>query len=534
VGALDLRRAIGLRALRRAGWLLVLSACAPDAGRRTGKDPPAAAGAGGVAGEPGAGGASAGNGGRTAAATGGVGASSGANSGGAAGGSKSGGGGTSAGLGGNAATGGSEQAGSASEGGGSGQTTPCDGNCHYVHSDATGANDGSTWTDAFVALPEMLVRGHTYFVAAGTYPGRPFRDAEDGAAVIRIQRATESDHGDAPDWDPDFAAGEAIFGGLGFETGAYEFDGAHATRVVGELPFAAVNLRGDALKFRNVDVDGAFTMVDGMHTAGACWGMRITGGLVEVTGCRIHDAADDGVLFEGGSYVNFAGNEIDSLHGCGEATDCGPCNNGISDGIEIYAQASRLDIVGNYIHDVAGGSAVLVGSSADDFAVVNIVIANNILYTPKTPIIGSISNARAVRLLHNTIWGRHNGSEGGLAIGEAVERLEVFNNVILAVNYDYLGATPDPVEHVGDHNLFGRALGQWPLGPNDVEANDPAFSGIPDGDGAEVADAAPADFTPETNSPARGAGSTDASLELPSDDFFGDSRGSPPTLGAIE
>jgi hypothetical protein len=57
-------------------------------------------------------------------------------------------------------------------------------------------------------------------------------------------------------------------------------------------------------------------------------------------------------------------------------------------------------------------------------AVVDIVIANNILYSPDTPIIESIANARAVRLLHNTIWGRHNGSEGKLATDEAVEANE--------------------------------------------------------------------------------------------------------------
>ena len=46
--------------------------------------------------------------------------------------------------------------------------------------------------------------------------------------------------------------------------------------------------------------------------------------------------------------------------------------------------------------------------------------------------------------------------------------------------------------------------------------------------------AVPADFAPESTSPLRGAGTSDTAYELPTTDFSGAPRGSPPTIGAFE
>jgi hypothetical protein len=408
-----------------------------------------------------------------------------------------------------------------------------------VRSGATGENDGSSWTDAFTELPDELERGHTYFVASGSYPAYTFDDATAGMAVTRVQRATVENHGVGDGWDPSFASGEATFGELAFESDDYAFDGAHATRVVGEFEGTVVSIEGDRVSFRNVDVDGAFAMTGDRHSEGACTGMQISGTSVTVSGNRIHDAADDGVVVGGSDDFVFEGNEIDSLRGCGTDGDCGPCDNGHSDGLEIYA-VTNSRFVGNFAHDIESTSTFFFGNWADTLGdgpadyCENILIANNILYNPETGFVMYIEDARGVRLLHNTIWGGHQGAYGGLAIGVDVTGLELFNNIILSVNYSHLGSTFDPAEHTGDHNVFGKSLGQWTDAPNDVVANDPEFSGIPDGDGAEVDGARPADFTPSTSSPAQGAGASDASLSLPAVDFFGTPRGSPPTAGAIE
>jgi len=190
-------------------------------------------------------------------------------------------------------------------------------------------------------------------------------------------------------------------------------------------------------------------------------------------------------------------------------------------------------------------SAVRIGLASDSRPLDHVLLANNILYAPEASFITTIENAELVTLLHNTLWGRHDGMLGGLAIGAIVTDVDLFNNVILSVSYEALGGTVDAAEHRGDYNLFGRSLGQWVDGAHDVIANDPLFAAIPAGDGAIVTGAAALDFTPQAASPARSAGSPEPpelptavvlppSLDPPLTDFFGNARGSPPTIGAIE
>jgi hypothetical protein len=73
------------------------------------------------------------------------------------------------------------------------------------------------------------------------------------------------------------------------------------------------------------------------------------------------------------------------------------------------------------------------------------------------------------------------------------------------------GATFDPEEHRGDHNLFGVDLDQWQSRAGDVIAGNPGFTGIPGIDGAAV-----------------------DGLTLPTTDFFGAARDAEPDIGAVE
>jgi hypothetical protein len=257
-----------------------------------------------------------------------------------------------------------------------------------------------------------------------------------------------------------------------------------------------------------------------------------------VQGSRIHDIADDGVVVGGSTNLRFESSEIDSLFGCGTDGGCGPCDNGHSDGFEIYAvHASRF--VGNFAHDIQSTSAFFFGNWADELGdgpadyCEDILLANNVLYNPDTGFVAYLEDARGVTLVGNTIWGLHQGRYGGLAVGVNVTGLEVYDNVILSINHEHLGSTFDAAEHHGDHNLFGISLGQWTDGPHDRVALDPGFAGIPDADGAKVAAPIPADFTPKATSPLKAGGSS-AAPELPAADFFGTARGDPPTIGAIE
>jgi hypothetical protein len=267
--------------------------------------------------------------------------------------------------------------------------------------------------------------------------------------------------------------------------------------------------------------------------------MNVSGDDVVVANSRIHDIADDGVVVGGNTNFTFEGNEIDSLYGCGTDGGCGMCDNGHSDGLEIYA-VTNSRFVGNYAHDIASTATFFFGNWADELGdgpddyCENILIANNVLYNPETGFVIYLEDVRGVELYHNTIWGQHQGAYGGLAVGVNVMGLVMVNNAILSVNYAHLGSTFDAAEHRGDYNLFGKSLGQWEDAANDIVANDPGFVGIGDGDAAKVDGAVAADFAPESTSPLRGAGTSDAAHPLPMTDFSGAPRGSPPTLGAFE
>lgn len=71
--------------------------------------------------------------------------------------------------------------------------------------------DGSTWSNALDDFPASLVRGDTYYIADGNYPGYTFKDAVDGTKVITVKKATASDHGTDIGWQSIYGDGQAVF-----------------------------------------------------------------------------------------------------------------------------------------------------------------------------------------------------------------------------------------------------------------------------------------------------------------------------------
>jgi hypothetical protein len=440
-------------------------------------------------------------------------------------------------------TGSTTSTGSQGEGGSGGGGSPsidCSNGCSYVRSDAAPGGDGTDWTSALSELPNDLVRGHTYVIGAGTYPAYNFDDGPEGDVVIRIVRATGADHGTDTGWEASFGDGEATFGPLEFTEALYELDGREATRVVGDFQSTVVSIDADSITFRGVDVDGAFAMSNGEHSNGACTGMSVSGDDVVVESSRIHDAADDGLVVSGSSNFTFSGSRIHALHGCGTDGGCGPCYNGHSDGVELYDVTSS-SFVGNMIWDVASTSTFFFGNWADTLGngpseyCEDILIANNILYGPETGFVAYITDVAGIRLYNNVIWGRRQGTYGGLSIGADITGLDMVNNVILSINLAHTGGTFDPNEHHGLYNVFGASTGQWEEDATDQIIEDPGFSAIPGANGATVDDPDAQAFAPNATSPLRDAG-TAASAEhpIPATDFFGTARDATPNIGAIE
>jgi len=96
---------------------------------------------------------------------------------------------------------------------------------YYVREGATGANNGSNWTNAYTSLPSTLIRGATYYIADGSYGNYTFDDAVSGSTYIYIKKATASAHGTDTGWLSSYGDGQAVFGSLVFKTGYYVVDG---------------------------------------------------------------------------------------------------------------------------------------------------------------------------------------------------------------------------------------------------------------------------------------------------------------------
>jgi hypothetical protein len=89
-------------------------------------------------------------------------------------------------------------------------TPECRAANHFVRAGAAGSGSGVDWTNAFTDLPNSLVRGDIYYVAAGTYKPHFFNDADSGTSIIEIRAATVADHGTSTGWSDSFA-GQATF-----------------------------------------------------------------------------------------------------------------------------------------------------------------------------------------------------------------------------------------------------------------------------------------------------------------------------------
>lgn len=94
----------------------------------------------------------------------------------------------------------------------------------YIRQGAAGNRSGMDWANAMPILPATLVRGNTYYIADGSYPGFTFNTPQNGAWIY-IKKATIADHGTSAGWQNAYGDGKAVFGPLKFTTGNYEING---------------------------------------------------------------------------------------------------------------------------------------------------------------------------------------------------------------------------------------------------------------------------------------------------------------------
>jgi hypothetical protein len=121
--------------------------------------------------------------------------------------------------------------------------TLCMASNHYVCHGATGAGTGADWNNAYTGFgagpgqinPGSMVRGDTYYVAAGTVSSLNstlgFSVPDSGTSVITIQAATDANPGTATGWTSGGTGachqGQATFGPIQTTTDYWTFNGVY-------------------------------------------------------------------------------------------------------------------------------------------------------------------------------------------------------------------------------------------------------------------------------------------------------------------
>ncbi len=96
---------------------------------------------------------------------------------------------------------------------------------YYVRAGATGANNGSDWTNAYASMPSSMKRGAVYYIASGSYGSYNFAAPASGTSLITVRKATAADHGTDAGWNSGYGDGQATFASWTISTGYWWIDG---------------------------------------------------------------------------------------------------------------------------------------------------------------------------------------------------------------------------------------------------------------------------------------------------------------------
>ena len=210
---------------------------------------------------------------------------------------------------------------------------------------------------------------------------------------------------------------------------------------------ATVRVGASRIVLRHVEIDGGLRKNNGVQTGGGCNGSNVSGDYVVFDRCEIHNVADDGIGIYSSDHVKVLYSTIHDLDGCGTDGGCGPCFNGHSDGLEL-SDISDIELVGNMVYDVRSDAAIFMDNWSGT-KIRGLVAYNNVFYTPDNGFAVYLHRLDGARIHNNVIWGRTQGSRyGGLAMGQDVTNLEMYNNIILNINFSHMGGSYDPNHHV--------------------------------------------------------------------------------------
>ena len=319
----------------------------------------------------------------------------------------------------------------------------------YVRSGANGRNDGSDWANAYTSLPSNFVRGDTYYVAAGSYPGNTFSTPANGTATITILKATVSDHGTSTGWSDSYGSGQATFsGGWNFTSSNWVIDGqtggGAANGWTGNFGFK-ITETNDNNALIKVGKDGTSNNITLRHID-----MQGKGSVSNAGGSY----SNDGLAVYGSSNVTLSYYRMAGIGRC--PFFLSPNNTVIEQGwvqsyygssavhsevASIWAFAGSVGDVtfrNNLFTDIQSTGGIMWDNSSNNSARLNVY--GNVFYKPA-----------------GASWGQANGVIGGWTGGggEQFRNASVYNNTFVNVDQQSLSTFPNIASgNVAYNNLF--------------------------------------------------------------------------------
>jgi hypothetical protein len=282
----------------------------------------------------------------------------------------------------------------------------CQAASHYIRAGASGAGNGSSWTDAWTTFgAATFTRGDTYFVAGGTYAEAVYINVNaSGSTLITIKKANATDNSGDAGWSASYATTVAqINGTVELNKGYVVWDGVTGSATSGH------GIRVYNAAFSNVFIlDYATGTYEVAHTeiqgAGVNASTTAYVGLIYnavaspsknawVHHCWIHEVTTNGVAFlamVGTSYSDygflFENNFISETGLCLD-----PDNHGQAMQLGQASTLAYCIIRNNSFRNISGSAFIAFLTSGNDAVHGNIRVYNNSFYLTDTTTYPTIS-----------------------------------------------------------------------------------------------------------------------------------------------
>jgi len=372
---------------------------------------------------------------------------------------------------------------------------------HYIRAGATGANNGSSWADAWTSFSAVgtsgWVRGDTYYVAGGIYNGNLSIPSRPGNEWINIIKANVSENESDPGWNSAYASNQAVINGrLVISTSYIKIDGITGLNETGygikinssSTTESVVVLSGqsfvdiDHLEIRGPGFLSSSTGYDGVYLNST----TVTKG-IRIANCYIHEIGRNGITIGnlvGTSWsdygVLFENNILSETGGTGILT---PANHGQGMQISYAYRDAYLIIRNNIFRNIVGTGmiAYLAGGSTHTYS----RIYNNVFYITDPSTYGVMSPGVISALagstmnyiyIYNNTFSNLSGSStvyGRISLlASGITTAEVRNNLWIRSNLPYGGFLVG-ITAKSNNGFYGNTGSS---NPGDTESTDPLFN----------------------------------------------------------